>query len=96
MSETAQVALAVVCFSVAVLAGLTGIGLVVAEGRRTSGALRRWRDQPLPRDAAAPVDRAELQQVVDHLLGNPVDRATAVVLLLVCVLTGALGGFLSL
>jgi len=33
---------------------------------------------------------------VDHLLGNPVDRATAVALLLVCVLTGALGGFLSL
>jgi hypothetical protein len=97
MSETAQVALAVVCFSVAVLAGLSGITLVVVEGRRTSSALRRWRDGPSARtepDSAVP--RAELVRVVDLLLGDPVDRATAVALLLVGVLTGALGGFLSL
>jgi hypothetical protein len=97
MSETAQVALAVVCFSVAVLAGLAGIGLVVAEARRTSSALRRWRDRPpAGADGDPAVSRAELVRVVDHLLGNPFDRATAVALLLVGVLTGAVGGFLSL
>jgi hypothetical protein len=43
MSETAQVALAVVCFSVALLAQVTGLRC----GRRRpshGSALRRWRD----------------------------------------------------
>ncbi|RBY82499.1 hypothetical protein DQ238_04220 [Geodermatophilus sp. TF02-6] len=101
MSETARVALAVVCFSVALLAQLTGIALLVGEGRRTGDALRRWRDARSGvggRDtpAGAPVRAEELDGLVDHLLGNRFDRATAAVLLLVGVVAGALGSLLSL
>jgi hypothetical protein len=88
MSETAQVALAVVCLLVSVLAELVALALLVREGRRTSAALRRWRDS-----GGVPADSRQLAEV---LLGNQVDRATAVVLLLVGVGTGAVGSLLTL
>ncbi|MFW3172725.1 hypothetical protein [Geodermatophilus sp. CPCC 206100] len=88
MSETAQVALAVVCLVVSALAELVALALLLREGRRTSAALRRWRDG----DGADAGGR----QLADVLLGNQVDRATAVVLLLVGVATGAVGSLLTL
>jgi hypothetical protein len=97
MSETAQVALAVVCFSVALLAQVTGLALLVADARRTGSALRRWRDGGVAgREQEAPVRLGELTSLLDSLLDNRFDRAAAVVLLLVGVVAGALGWFLAL
>ena len=89
MSDTAQVALTVVCYTVAALAQLTAIALLAREGRRSSRVLRRWQE-------ADPRRRAELPDLVGGLLGNSFDRRTAVVLLVVGVVTGAVGHFLSL
>jgi hypothetical protein len=44
MSDAARTALTVFCYCVAVLAQLAALALLVAEGRRTGAALRRWRD----------------------------------------------------
>jgi hypothetical protein len=97
MSETAQVALAVVCFSVALLAQVTGLALLVADARRAGSALRRGRDGGTAgRDREAPVRLGELTSLLDSLLGNRFDRAAATVLLLVGVVAGALGWFLAL
>ncbi len=98
MSETAQVALAVVCFSVALLAQVTGLAMLVADARRTGSALRRWRDGGIAgREREAPVRLAELTSLLDSLLGNRFDRAAAAaVLLLVGVVASAVGGFLAL
>ncbi len=97
MSETAQAALAVVCFSVAVLAQVTGLALLVADARRTGSVLRRWRDgSPPGREAETPVRLEELAGLLDVLLDNRFDRAAAAVLLMVGVVAGALGWFLSL
>jgi hypothetical protein len=97
MSETAQAALAVVCFSVALLAQVTGLALLVADARRTGAALRRWRDGGAAgREREAPVRLGELTGLLDSLLDNHFDRAAAAVLLLVGVVAGALGWFLAL
>ncbi|MCU1612845.1 MAG: hypothetical protein JWO98_385, partial [Frankiales bacterium] len=45
MTPTARIALALVCFLLALVTGLTGLALVILEGRRTARALRRWRDE---------------------------------------------------
>jgi hypothetical protein len=89
MSDTAQVALTVVCYTVAALAQLTAIALLAREGRRSGRVLRRWQE-------ADPRRRAELPDLVGDLLGNSFDRRTAVVLLVVGVVAGAVGHFLSL
>ncbi|MGY1689511.1 hypothetical protein ACI79C_04115 [Geodermatophilus sp. SYSU D00697] len=89
MSDTAQVALTVVCYAVAALAQLTALVLLAREARRSSSVLRRWHE-------ADPRQRAELPGLVGDLLGNSFDRGAAVVLLVVGVVTGALGHFLSL
>ena len=97
MSETAQVALAVVCFSVAVLAQVTGLALLVADARRTGSAIRRWRDGgPAGRERETPVRLGELTGLLDILLDNRFDRSAAAVLLVVGVVAGALGWFLAL
>ncbi len=96
MSETAQVALAVVCFSVALLAQVTGLALLVADARRTAAAIRRWRDGGTGREREAPVRLGELTCLLDALLDNRFDRATAAVLLVIGVVAGALGWFLAL
>jgi hypothetical protein len=97
MSETAQVALAVVCFSVAVLAQVTGLALLVADARRTGSALRRWLDDgPAGRERETPVRLGELTSLLDILLDNRFDRSAAAVLLVVGVVAGALGWFLAL
>jgi len=97
MSETAQVALAAVCFSVALLAQVTGLALLATEARRTGSVLRRWRDGGTAgRERGAPVRLDELTGLLDALLDNRFDRAAAVVLLGVGVVAGALGWFLAL
>ena len=97
MSETAQVALAVVCFSVALLAQVTALALLVADARRAGSALRRWRDAGTAgREREAPVRLCELTGLLDTLLDNRFDRAAAAVLLVVGVVAGALGWFLAL
>src|SRR3712207_9094792 len=97
MSETAQVALAVVCFAVAVLAQVTGLALLVAEARRTGAALRRWRDGgPEGHRPETPVRPGDLAVLVDALLGNRVDRAAAPALLVGGVVAGARGWGLAL
>lgn len=97
MSETAQVALAVVCFSVAVLAQVTGLALLVADARRTGAALRHWRHRcRTGGEADIPVRAGDLAGLLDALLGNRFDRAAAAVLLLVGVVAGALGSLLAL
>ncbi len=97
MSETAQVALAVVCFSVALLAQLTGLALLVADARRTGSTLRRWHDAGAAgRAQEAPVQHGELTSLLDSLMGNRFDRAAAAVLLVVGVVAAALGWFLAL
>jgi hypothetical protein len=89
MNETARVALTVVCYAVAAIAQLTALALLVREGRRSSGVLRRWSE-------ADPGQRAELSGLVGDLVGSSFDRGAAVALLFVGVATGALGHFLSL
>jgi hypothetical protein len=97
MSETAQVALAFLCFSVAALAQVTGLALLVADGRRTGAAVRRWRDGGPPgRERQAPVGFDELAGLLDCLLANRFDRVTAAVLLMIGVAAGALGSLLAL
>jgi hypothetical protein len=97
MSETAQAALAVVCFSVAVLAQVTGLALLVADARRTGSVLRRWRDGGVPGcERGTPVRLDDLAGLLDALLDNRFDRAAAAVLLMVGVVAGALGWFLAL
>jgi hypothetical protein len=90
MSDSARLALTVVAFTVSLLTGLAGIGLVVAERRRAGRALRRWQQAG---GAARP---GAVDELVVHLLGNPFDRSSAVALLLVSLVTGACGHFLSL
>jgi hypothetical protein len=85
MSETAQVALAVVCLLVSLLTELTALTLLIRESRRTGAALRAWRDRS-----------GDAGLLVDVLLGSQFDRASALVLLVVGVLTGALGSGLVL
>ena len=91
MSDTAQVAVTVVCHLVALTAALTGLGLLAKERRRTDAALRRWGEGPGERDPAG--DRAAL---VDALLGNAFDRTTAVVLLAVAVGAAFVGHLVAL
>ena len=97
MSDSAQLALAVVCYVVAVCAQLAGLALVVKEVRRTSRALRRWQAAGTEgRALDASVRGGELSLIVDDLLGDRFDRAGAVVLVGIGVVAGALGHFLSL
>ena len=97
MSDTTQAALAVLCYVVAVIAQLGGIALLVLEARRAGTALRRWRNVVSEGQApSSPGSHAGLDGVVEQLLGNRFDRATAAALLGVGVVTGAVGNLLSL
>jgi hypothetical protein len=95
MTPTARVALALVCFLLALVTGLTGLALVILEGRRTARALRRWRDEEAGEEGLFARQR-QLDGIVDVLLGNSFDRTAAVVLLAVAVVAGVLGGLLRL
>jgi hypothetical protein len=95
MSPTARLALAVVCWALALVAEITAVLVLFREGRRTGRALRRWRDEDPEHDALLARQR-RLDAIVDVLLGNELDRSAAVVLLLVGIVVGAIGNFLSL
>jgi hypothetical protein len=95
MSPTARVALTVVCYTLALVAGIAGIALLLAEGRRTARALRRWRDEE-PGEEGLFARQRQLDGIVDVLLGNAFDRTAAAVLLVVGVVAGVAGNVLSL
>ena len=90
MSDTARLALTVVSFTVSLLTGLWGIGIVAAERRRVGRALRRWQQ------AGGSARPGAVDDLVVHLLGNPFERSSAIGMLLVSLVTGALGHFLGL
>ncbi|MGY1845527.1 hypothetical protein [Modestobacter sp. SYSU DS0875] len=100
---------AAVCITVAGLAELAGIWLVVKEARNAQQALRRWSGPLSARDVdpvraafrRRDVTIAHMQQeadgeVIAHLLGSQARQRTAILLLVVGVVVGALGNFLSL
>src|SRR5690349_12887361 len=76
MTTTARLALTVVCWTLALLAEVAGILLLVVEGRRTGRALRRWR-QVDPQDEGLFAKQRQLDGLVDVLAGNPFDRGDA-------------------
>lgn len=101
-------AAAAICFAIAAVAEIAGIRLVVKEARRAQEALRRWRG-PVSVElsgAMAAFHRRDVvttsiqqeadDEVIAHLLGSQAHRWTAVALLSVGILVGALGNFLSL
>jgi hypothetical protein len=90
MSDTARLALTVVSYTLSLAAGLGGIALVAAERRRAGRALRRWQQDG---GAARP---GAVDELVTHLLGNPFDRTSALALLVISLVSGALGHFLAL
>ena len=92
MSDTSQVALAVLCYLVAVLAQLGGIALLVTEARRVGRILGGRRAA----DPQVPGRQADAGDVVEHLLGNRFDRVAGVALLVTGVVAGALGNVLAL
>jgi hypothetical protein len=94
MSPTARVALAVVCWSLALVSELTGLALLVTEGRRTGRALRRWRDVD-PAEEGMFAKQRQLDALTDVLAGNTVDRVTAVLLLAVGFVAGTVGNLLT-
>jgi hypothetical protein len=95
MSPTARLALTVVCWTLALLAEVAGLLLLVADGRRTGRALRRWR-QVDPDDEGLFAKQHQLDALVDVLAGNAFDRATAVALLVLGVVVGTIGNLLTL
>jgi len=95
MSPTARLALTVVCWVLALVAEVGGILLLVIETRRTGRALRRWR-QVEPAEEGLFAKQRQLDDLVDVLAGNPVDRGMAVALLAVGVVVGTVGNLLTL
>jgi|GEM_PF-6810932 len=95
MSPTARLALTVLCWTLALLAELAGIALLVKEGRRTGRALRRWR-QVAPEDEGLFAKQRQLDALVDVLAGNSFDRGTAVALVALGVVLGTVGDLLTL
>jgi hypothetical protein len=94
-TPSARLALTVVCWTLALFAEVAGILLLVVEGRRTGRALRRWR-QVEPEDEGLFAKQHQLDGLVDVLAGNPVDRGTAVALLVIGVVVGTVGNLLTL
>jgi hypothetical protein len=95
MSPTARLALTVVCWTLALLAEVAGILLLVVEGRRTGRALRRWRHVE-PADEGLFAKQRQLDGLVDVLVGSSFDRGTAVALLALGVVVGTVGNLLTL
>jgi hypothetical protein len=88
---------AAVSYGIAFVAELSGIALVVTEGRRAQAALRRWRDaNPNNNPDGAFGQQLELNGVMEHLLGSQANRRAAVALLVLGVVAGTLGNYLSL
>jgi len=98
---------AAVCFVVALTAELSGIWLIVREARGARVALQRWRgpasvDDPIMRAfrhrdvMSAHMQQESDDEVIALLLGNQANRSAAVLLLVVGVVIGTLGNFLSL
>jgi hypothetical protein len=95
MTPTARLALTIVCWTLALVAEVAGLLLLVAESRRTGRALRRWREVD-PEDEGLFAKQRQLDTLVDVLAGRPFDRGTAVALLVVGVVVGTAGNLLTL
>jgi hypothetical protein len=95
MLPTARLALTIVCWTLALVAEVAGLLLLVAEGRRTGRALRRWREVD-PADEGLFAKQRQLDTLVDVLTGRPFDRGTAVALLAIGVVVGTVGNLLTL
>ena len=89
MSDTARLALTLVSYAVSLLTGLWAVGLVAAERRRAERALRRWRQ------AGGSARPGAVDELVVHLLGSPFERTSAVAMVLISLVSGALGHFLG-
>jgi hypothetical protein len=93
MSDTARLALTVVCWVLALVAELSAIALLAREGRAAGRVLRRWYDAPRPGDER---QRPSLDAALQQLLVNRFDRGAAVFLLVLGVVVGTVGNLLSL
>jgi hypothetical protein len=95
MSDTARLALTLVCWLLAGAAEVTGIALLAKEARASRRAVARWRER---RDSAPEPSAGleDVEDVLDQLLGNRFDRAAAVGLLALGVVVGSIGNFLGL
>jgi hypothetical protein len=97
MTHTAQLVLTVICLVTALVSEVAGVTLAASELRHAQRTLREW-DRANPQgNALRPLDQtAMLNGVIKGLLGNPFDRASAVVFLVLGAVLGAAGNFLSL
>ena len=96
MDHTALLVLTVLCFVVGLGAELIGVALAVSEVRSAGRALRRWREAHRAGDPPGSGPARDLDQVVGALLGNPFDRVSAAVLVVLGIVAGAAGNVLSL
>jgi len=96
MSDDARLALTLICYVIALVAQLAGLVLVIREARRAGRALRRWQAaNPAQNPEGSLGQQTRVDEVVTALLGNPLDRWTAVLLLVLGVVVGGVGNFLS-
>lgn len=99
---------AAVCYAVAAITELWGIGLIVREARSANNVLLQYLSRTAPldspvlevfrrRDPGSAHDRQDASEMaVQHLLGSKANARLAVTLLVAGVLIGALGNYLSL
>ncbi len=90
-------AAAVVCFLVSLVSELVGVGLVASEARAASRALRDYLAlNPQGHPGGTWAQASNLEPVIVTALGNQTKRVWAIGLLVVGVLAGTLGNFLTL
>lgn len=88
---------AAICYALALVAELWGIGLVVREGSRVGGILRRWQGANTGGNEKGSLQQIlELNEILTDLLTQQADRKRAVQLLIIGVVVGAAGNYLSL
>jgi hypothetical protein len=87
-----------ICYVVSFLAEVGGVLLVVGEARKAVAVLRAWEaaDNPLNMGQGTWAQVLLMNRVVRALLDARVRVTSAVVLLLVGVIAGTLGNFLTL
>ncbi|MBM7804968.1 hypothetical protein JOD57_000805 [Geodermatophilus bullaregiensis] len=87
-----------VLFVIACLAELGSVVLIVREARTAAGVLRRWQraDNPANQEQGTWAQVLLINEVVRTLLDARVRIASAVALLVVGILAGTVGNFLTL
>lgn len=88
---------AIICYAVATVVELVGFGLIVSEIYKSRRVLQEWRHaNPNANDGGSWGQVLQINNVVIGLLGSTCRRVTAAVLVLLGILAGAAGNFLSL